>query len=153
MSSEDVRVATWEDRVAVAALRRAWTEENAGKAVGDDDFEQRFDAWLEREQDQRVTWLGLAGGEPVGMVNLLVFTRMPRPGQTQPSQWGYLANCYVRPEHRNGGLGARMLDALTSYADERGFVRVVLSPSERSVPFYERGGFVPATSLMVRRPR
>ena len=153
MSSEDVRVATWEDRVAVAALRRAWTEENAGRAVGDDDFEQRFDAWLEREQDQRVTWLGLAGGEPVGMVNLLVFTRMPRPGQTQPSQWGYLANCYVRPEHRNGGLGARMLDALTSYADERGFVRVVLSPSERSVPFYERGGFVPATSLMVRRPR
>jgi len=153
VSSEDVRVATWEDRVAVAALRRAWTEENAGRAVGDDDFEQRFDAWLEREQDQRVTWLGLAGGEPVGMVNLLVFTRMPRPGQTQPSQWGYLANCYVRPEHRNGGLGARMLDALTSYADEQGFVRVVLSPSERSVPFYERGGFVPATSLMVRRPR
>lgn len=151
--SEHVRVATWEDRAAVAALRRAWTEENAGRAVEDGDFEQRFDAWLEREQDQRVTWLGLVGGEPVGMVNLLVFTRMPRPGETRSSQWGYLANCYVRPEHRNGGLGARMLDALTSYADEQGFVRVVLSPSERSVPFYARGGFEPATSLMVRRPR
>jgi hypothetical protein len=36
------------------------------------------------------------------------------------------------------------------YADERGSARVVLSPSPRSVPFYARGGFEPATSLMVR---
>lgn len=144
-----VRIATYDDRVAVASLRRAWTEETAGEPIPDDDFQQRFDAWLEREQDQRVTWLGLVDDEPVGMVNLLVFTRMPRPGQ-DVSRWGYLANCYVRPEHRNGGLGAVMLDALTTYADEAGFVRVVLSPSERSVPFYRRGGFEPATSLMVR---
>jgi len=119
--------------------------------IPDDGFQERFDAWLEREQDQRVTWLGLVDGDPAGMVNLLVFTRMPRPGQDL-SQWGYLANCYVRPEHRNSGLGARMLAACTSYADEQGFVRIVLRASERSAPFYVRGGFEPATSLMVRRP-
>ena len=45
-----------------------------------------------------------------------------------------------------------MLDACTSYADSHGFVRIVLSPSERSVPLYARAGFVPATSLMVRTP-
>ena len=150
-ASVDVRVASREDRAAVAALRRAWTEEQAGAPVEDDDFAERFDAWAEREQDQRITWLGLVDGEPAGMVNLLVFTRMPRPGQ-DTSRWGYLANCYVRPERRNSGLGARMLEACTSYADHAGFVRVVLSPSERSVPFYTRGGFEPATTLMVRRP-
>ena len=150
-ASVDVRVASREDRAAVAALRRAWTEEQAGAPVEDDDFAERFDAWAEREQDQRITWLGLVDGEPAGMVNLLVFTRMPRPGQ-DTSRWGYLANCYVRPERRNSGLGARMLEACTSYADEHGFVRIVLSPSERSVPFYARGGFEPATTLMVRRP-
>nr|WP_246378036.1 GNAT family N-acetyltransferase [Nocardioides ginsengisegetis] len=133
-------------------MRRAWTEENAGHPVEDDGFTDRFEEWLEREQDQRVTWLGYADGEAVAMVNLLVFTRMPRPGESAPNQWGYLANCYVLPEHRNGGLGGRMLDALTAYADEQGFVRVVLSPSPRSVPFYLRGGFEPATSLMVRLP-
>ena len=91
--------------------------------------------------------------EAVGMLNLLTFTRMPRPGESRPNRWGYLANCYVRPEHRNSGLGARLLATCTAYADEQGFVRVVLSPSTRSVSFYTRGGFAPATSLMVREPR
>ena len=75
--------------------------------------------------------------------------KRPRPG-SGPSRWGYLANCYVRPERRNTGLGARLLATCTAYADESGFARVVLSPSARSVPFYTRGGFEPATSLMVR---
>ena len=66
-----VRIASYDDRVAIAALRRAWTEENLldsgqGAPIPDDDFQQRFDAWLEREQDQRVTWLGLVDGEPAG---------------------------------------------------------------------------------------
>jgi predicted N-acetyltransferase YhbS len=133
----EIRVAAWEDRAAVAALRRSWTEENAGAPVPDDGYEQRFDDWLEREQHQRVIWL--------------VFTRMPRPGG-DAGRWGYLANCYVRPQHRNSGLGARLLATCTAYADERGFARVVLSPSPRSVPFYARGGFESATSLMVREP-
>ena len=149
--SDEIRIATWEDRGAVAALRRAWTEEQAGAPLEDDAFTTRFEEWLEREQHQRVTWLGHVDGEPAGMLNLLVFTRMPRPGQPRDSRWGYLANFFVRPEHRNGGLGSRMLAACTSYADDHGFVRVVLSPSERSVPLYARGGFEPATSLMVRQ--
>ena len=148
--SEVIRTAGWGDRGAVASLRRTWTEENAGEPIEDDDFQAAFDGWLEAEQHQRVTWLGLVDGEPVGMVNLLVFTRMPRPGETAANRWGYLANCFVVPGRRSSGLGSRMLDACTSYADEQGFARVVLSPSERSVPFYARAGFVPATSLMVR---
>jgi GNAT superfamily N-acetyltransferase len=147
----EIRVAGWEDRAAVAALRRSWTEENAGAPVADDGYEQRFDDWLEREQHQRVIWLAFEGDEPVGVLNLLVFTRMPRPGG-DAGRWGYLANCYVRPQHRNSGLGARLLATCTAYADERGFARVVLSPSPRSVPFYARGGFESATSLMVREP-
>ena len=91
----EVRVATLDDRAAVVTLRRAWTEENVGAPIDDDTFLPRFDEWLGREHDQRVTWLGLADGAAVAMVNLLVFTRMPAPrpvGTTRPTQWGYLAN-------------------------------------------------------------
>ena len=152
-AASGIRTATWADREAVAGLRRAWTEENAGAPVEDDGYQARFDEWLEREQHQRVTWLGFVEDEAVGMLNLLTFTRMPRPGESRPGRWGYLANCYVRPEHRNSGLGARLLATCTAYADEQGLVRVVLSPSSRSVSFYARGGFEPATSLMVRQTR
>jgi GNAT superfamily N-acetyltransferase len=148
---EVIRLATYDDRALVAALRRAWVEENSGGPIEDDDFERRLDEWLRREEHQRLTWLGLVDDQPVAMVNMLVFTRMPRPG-TEVSQWGYLANFYVRPENRDAALGTRLLAALTAYADEHGFVRVILSPSERSVPFYERGGFSASNALMLRTP-
>jgi GNAT superfamily N-acetyltransferase len=135
---------------ATSTPRRTAAGSGASR-IEDDGFEARFEEWLLREQHQRVTWLAEVDGEPVGMVNMLVFTRMPRPGETRSSQWGYLANCYVLPGRRSTGLGSRLLDACTAYADEHGFVRIVLSPTERSVPFYGRGGFEPATSLMVRQ--
>ncbi len=148
----EVRLAQPGDRAdvaAIAGLRHAWTSEQAGEDVEDDSFEERFTTWFERERHQRVTWLGLVDGAPVAMLNLLVFTRMPKPGGAD-SRWGYLANAYVLPAHRAGGLGAEMLAACTAWADAQGMVRVVLSLSERSVPLYLRAGFEPATSLLVR---
>ena len=102
----------------MAALRRAWTEENAGAPIEDDGFEQRFDEWLEREQHQRVIWLGFVEDEPVGMLNLLVFTRMPRPGE-RARPVGLPRELLRPPEHRNSGLGARLLATCTAYADEQ----------------------------------
>ena len=87
------------------------------------------------------------------MLNMLVFTRMPVPTEARkgrPGQWGYVANVFVLAEHRNGGAGRALLDHATDYADANGFARLVLSPSDRSISFYARAGFVPATSLMVR---
>lgn len=83
------------------------------------------------------------------MVNLAIFERMPRPG-VGSSRWGYLANAYVVPELRSAGVGQLLVDALMAYARREGLVRVVLSPSEKSVPFYERAGFGPADSLMAQ---
>ncbi|MGH3350317.1 MAG: GNAT family N-acetyltransferase [Nocardioides sp.] len=149
----DVRLAGPEDVQALAALRRAWGEERARAKIDETGFSGRFEEWFDREQEQRVLWLGLVDDEPAGMVNMLTFTRMPWPGEAA-ARWGYLANFYVRREHRNSGLGTEMLRALTDHADNEGFVRIVLSPSDRSLPFYERGGFRPAYDLMIRpRPR
>lgn len=145
----DVRLAGTEDAQLLAGLRRAWIEEMAQHPVDDPGFEERFDEWMLKEHEQRLIWLGYVDGEVAGMVNVLVFTRMPKPG-SDPSRWGYLANFYVRREQRNSGLGTAMLDALTEHADREGFVRIVLSPSDRSIPFYERGGFREAYDLMVR---
>lgn len=145
----DVRLAGPQDAHILAELRRTWVEEMVAHAIDDPGFEERFGDWFERERDQRVTWLGLVDGEPAGMVNALIFTRMPSPGRPA-SRWFYLANFYVLPAHRNGGLGSRMLAALTEYADQHEFVRTVLSPSTKSIPFYERGGFREAYDLMIR---
>ena len=136
------------DVPALAALRRAWTAEN-GDAAADEGFEARFADWYERESARRVCWLGELSGQPVGMVNLAIFERMPRPGR-DAGTWGYLANAFVLRQYRSQGIGGRLLSALLAHADDHGYVRVVLSPSARSIPFYNRAGFTANNGLLVR---
>lgn len=143
-----VRVATSGDVALLAALRRTWTEED-GHSAGDADFEQRFARWFTREQTHRITWLAELPDGPIGMLNLLLFDRMPRPGRS-PSGWAYLANMFVLHRFRNRGVGRLLLDTAVAYAAEAGLERIVLHPSARAVPFYERAGFGGADTLLVR---
>ncbi|HEY2642039.1 MAG TPA: GNAT family N-acetyltransferase [Streptosporangiaceae bacterium] len=145
-----IRRATNADLPDVIRLRSLSTHEQDGD-VQDDGFDDRFAAWFAGESSRRITWLAEADGRAVGMMNLAVFDRMPRPGQP-PSRWGYLGNAFVLADYRNQGIGGRLIGALLEYADENDFARVVLSPSQRSIPFYERAGFVPADALLLRTP-
>jgi GNAT superfamily N-acetyltransferase len=152
MTTPVVRFAGAADAPALAALRRAWTAEQHGP-VDDPGFEARFLDWYERESARRFSWLAEADGEMVGMMNMAVFDRMPQPGR-EPGAWGYVANSFVLAAYRNQGIGSLLLGALLAHADAHGYVRVVLSPSRRAVPFYQRAGFTEGTELMVRhRPR
>ena len=91
-------------------------------------------------------WVASDEGTIVGMVNLVEFRRMPRPG-LPPSGWGYISNVYVRRHCRNQGIGAQLLGAAIAEAERRGYDRLVLNPSERSTALYARAGFGPATGL------
>ena len=130
-------------------LRTAWAAEQDRPLVPGDPFVDDLRTWLEREASHRQFWLIRLNDQPVGMVNLLVFDRMPTVG-IPGGGWGYLCNMFVDTDHRNGGLGARLAEAVLAYADTTGLERVVLSPSERSRPFYGSLGFTTADKLLVR---
>ncbi len=152
-----IRPAGAGDAAALAQLRRSWCEEDersdapAGGDPSDAGFEQRFADWYAAEEGRRLSWLAEEGDRPVGMLNLAVFERMPRPGRT-PARWGYVANAFVLAEYRDHGIGRALLDVALDHAREEGFVRVVLQPSPRSVRFYRRAGFVPADRLLLKEP-
>lgn len=58
----------------------------------------------------------------------------------------HLEDLYVRPAHRGGGLGARLLAALARICDERGWARLewnVLDWNAPAIGFYERLGASP----------
>jgi len=130
-----VRVATPADVGALAALRAL------SSGGGEPDFEPRMAAWLADEGDRRTTWLATVDEAPAGMASMLEYRRMPRPGRPD-SRWGYVSNMFVHEDLRNRGIGSALLTTIIAAADERGYARLVLSPSARSVPFYERAGFV-----------
>jgi len=151
MAAPVIRIAAADDAPALAALRRTWTQEQHGD-IEDEEFEARFLDWYEREAGRRISWLAEVAGEPVGMMNLAVFDRMPQPGR-EAGTWGYLANAFVLAAYRGQGIGTLLLRALLTHTDESGYVRVVLRPSRRAIPFYRRAGFAADSELMVRHRR
>jgi GNAT superfamily N-acetyltransferase len=150
MTDAVIRRAEDADIAAIVQLRREWTREEHGD-IADPDFEENLAAWFAQEWSRRILWLAEVGGRPAGMMNLAIYERMPRPGRAL-SRWGYLGNVFVLAAYRNRGIGSRLVSAALNYADQNGFVRLVLSPSERSIPLYERAGFGPADALMLRTP-
>jgi GNAT superfamily N-acetyltransferase len=75
------------------------------------------------------------------MASLFEYRRMPRPGRPD-SRWGYVSNMFVREDVRDRGIGSALLAEIVAAAEERGYVRLVCSPSARALPFYRRAGFV-----------
>jgi GNAT superfamily N-acetyltransferase len=132
-----VREAGEADADALATLRALFLDGGEGGAA----FAAAVATWLREEGERRTTWLAERDGAAIGMASLFEYRRMPKPG-LQPSRWGYVSNMFVREEHRDAGVGACLLDTVISAAGERGYARLVLSPSERAVPFYERAGFL-----------
>jgi GNAT superfamily N-acetyltransferase len=135
-----IRVAGATDIPTVAALRLEWGD-GAHADERPADFERHMAEWIAEEGDRRTIWLAELDNEPVGIATLYEFRRMPRPGRMD-SRWGYLGNMFVREDHRNRGIGSALLRTVIEAAEQRRYARVVLSPTQRSVPFYERAGFI-----------
>jgi GNAT superfamily N-acetyltransferase len=131
-----VREAGVADAAALATLRALFLTGDEG----DEAFADAVATWLREEGGRRTTWLAERDGAAIGMASLFEYRRMPRPGGGA-SRWGYVSNMFVRAEHRGAGVGAALLDFVIAAAEERGYARLVLSPSERAVPFYARAGF------------
>lgn len=142
----EVRIAGRDDDLTVAYLRSL-----SSGVDPDAEFGERLSAWLADERDRRTTWLAWAGEDAIGMASLFEYRRMPRPGR-EDSRWGYLSNMFVRQEFRNRGVGSALLAATVAAADERAYARLVLSPSERAVAFYQRSGFIVPDDPTARDP-
>lgn len=146
-----LHVAGEEDVPAIAQLRSEWSDGH-----GDDaSFDQRLADWFASEGDRRTIWLATVGTQPVGMVSLVEYRRMPRPGRPD-SRWGYIGHMFVSEGHRNNGIGTRLLSELIAAAEDRSYARLVLAPSQRAVRFFQRAGFVAADDacgeLLLVRP-
>jgi GNAT superfamily N-acetyltransferase len=90
--------------------------------------------------DRWRAWVARGTSGPVAAMWLQTVHRVPVPGK-QAGPIGYLTNVYVRPEHRDRGLGTRMLERVLAWCREQGYSCVITWPAARSRPFYRRGGF------------
>jgi GNAT superfamily N-acetyltransferase len=143
-----VRRAGEGDDLALACLRRAWAQEDAGGPIDDPGFEERAVAWLQANRSHRIAFLAELDAEPVGLLTVVVVERMPQPGRAD-SGWGYVHHFFVRPGQRSAGIGRALMRAAVADARSRGWQQLVLHPRPKSRPFYERAGFVPADLVVL----
>ena len=128
-------------------LRLDWSRAQGLDATAD--FADRFRRWWAEQSGHRVAWLArpAEGGSAVAMANVTVFERMPRPG-TPDARWAYVGNVWVDVEHRRRGVGAALMAEVVRWCRAAGMQRIVLNPSELSLPLYRGLGFRPADDLM-----
>ncbi|AFR49163.1 hypothetical protein KTR9_2526 [Gordonia sp. KTR9] len=136
----------------VAELRWEWareTDATVGPWQGDVDFVAAVATWL--GDDRRTVWTAGTHELAIGMVCLTEHIRMPSPRRAAGGRWGYLGHLYVRPTFRGSGIGEELVRRVTETADDRGYAKTVLSPTEPSIALYERCGFTRDNLHMARR--
>ena len=138
------RPATEQDLPAVADLR--WRLQTYDPSIWDEPARLGFveDFVSLARADPRASdsfhWVASEDGRLVGAMTVILVRKVPKPSELD-KRWGYLTNCYVLPEKRDQGVGASLLAAIKSWATEVGLEMLVVWPSERAYPFYERAGF------------
>ena len=92
-------------------------------------------------------WVAEDGGPgAAGAVWLQLIEKVPNPAP-EPEEHGYVTNLYVRPRAR-GGTGSALLAAALDWCRARRVHAVILWPTARSRPLYERHGFTTPEELM-----
>lgn len=77
---------------------------------------------------------------------------IPRPWRLE-DRYGYMTNVYTRPDFRNQGIGSILLAHVVGWARRQDLALLIVSPSDRSVPFYSRQGFAWETDFMQFKSR
>lgn len=128
----------------IAALRWALCMEDAvsDTSLSRRDFiqtcVQTLSDWSRHEDTYH--WIMRDADAIIAVMTVIAVTQLPSPERPH-GQWGYLTNCYVKPEHRNSGHGSVLLKHVKDWCAEKEFEIVIVWPSDRAFSFYERSEF------------
>jgi GNAT superfamily N-acetyltransferase len=152
----EYRMATRKDLPQLAQMRWAFRTgpDEPAPVVSKEAFLAACEAFLARGlgDDQGlhgdwVYWIAVHEGQIVSHIFVHLFRSVPKPSQLV-SRYGYMTNVYTRPSYRNRGIGSELMRHVKRWAQEQNVPFIIVSPSERSVPFYRRAGFTFETEFM-----
>jgi GNAT superfamily N-acetyltransferase len=135
----EYRLARADELTALAVLRWQDTAESTTPAQSCDDFIPVFLDWVNEVKATHTPFVAV-DDVPIGMAWLARVARTPLPGGVR-RVGGDVQTVYIRPEHRNRGIGAELVRTLLRHAWDQGMTTMTVSSSTRAVPLYQRLGF------------
>jgi GNAT superfamily N-acetyltransferase len=140
----EYRIATKADLPQIANLR--WRLRVDDTPVSDRGAYDRFISDFIRicseewRPEEMVHWIAADGEHVLAVMSIAIVRKLPSPENLR-GRWGYISNSYVLPHARNAGVGRKLLTAIEAWAHQDDLELLLVWPSERAYPFYERAGF------------
>ena len=138
------RMATQADLPQIADLR--WRLRVDDAPVSDRSAYDRFVADFIRicseewRTEDIIHWIAADGEQVLAIMSVALIRKLPSPENLR-GRWGYITNSYVLPAARNAGIGRQLLAVIEDWARAEDLELLLVWPSERAYPFYERAGF------------
>ena len=139
------RLAGETDLPALAQMRRDFRSEyKPPDAMSEEEFLPGCLDFLRQSlaSGRWALWIAEEDGHIVSQAFIEVIAKMPDLHNFERG-FGYVTNVYTRPEYRNQGIGAQLMEHLHAWAVEHNLEFLILWPSSRAVPFYARAGYHP----------
>lgn len=138
------RLANSNDFEQLANLRWDFRMESGEEkaATSREDFVEQCVEFFESraENGYHFYWIAESDGEIIAQVFVHKVDMIPRPCKID-DKFGYITNDYTKPEYRNQGIGSKLLKRVVEWAKMEDLELLIVYPSERAIPFYERAGF------------
>ncbi|CAM5223154.1 hypothetical protein UACE39S_06398 [Ureibacillus acetophenoni] len=112
-------------------------------------FEKECQAFLEQaiKGNQWFIWVAEDEGKVASHIFIELIHKVPRPGRvTNP--FAYMTNVYTLPEYRNKGIGSKLLNTINNWIKDNNYEFVIVWPSDDSINFYKKNGYVHCTEAM-----
>ena len=138
----EFRLADEKDSDRLAALRWQHKAEEKPLDISDRDGFIKIcsDNLRIRLKDDLYCWVALENGIIISHIYIVVVKKVPKPDKLD-GIWGYTTAVFCVPECRNKGIGSILMKKAKEWCYEKKLELLIVWPSERSVPFYERAGF------------
>ena len=143
-----IRRAGVDDSAALARLRWVWRIAERGEhGLSESAFETALTQWWATRQNDHAAFIAERAGRAVRMAWLAIFDRIPQPRQLDRLA-GNVQSVFVLEDCRNQGIGRALVVAVIAEARARGLGYLIVHPSRRSYPLYERAGFAETNQIL-----
>jgi GNAT superfamily N-acetyltransferase len=145
-----IRLATARDAAELARLRWDFSpDEVAASGQSFAEFARDFAKFIHDalQSGDWSIWVAEQDKRLIANIYVQLVQKVPRPGRFG-QRYGYVTNVYADPDVRNAGIGSALLQRVIAWAREQRLELLLVWPSDESVRFYSRAGFLPSPTAM-----
>ena len=140
-----IRFAEEKDIEQLIKMRWDFTieDDESKKDASYDHFEKECHAFLVSAINSGLwfIWVAEENGKIVSHIYIELIQKVPRPGRVT-SPFAYMTNVYTVPKYRGRGIGSKVLQEINKWIKDNNYEFVIVWPSEDSIHYYERNGYV-----------